>query len=139
MGQVGGGLGLPPEPLDKGAVDGELGEQHLERHRSLELAVHGPVDLGHAAAGDQMGQLVATRIDARCVDRFHGALSLRWVLSPTRYRQPGHGAAVVVVVAGTVVVVAGGGGPVTRCAGNVVVVVGTVVVVVVVVVVMLLT
>ena len=110
VGQVGGGLGLPPEPLDEGAVDGELGEQHLERDRSLELAVHGPVDLGHAAAGDQMGQLVATRIDARCLDRFHGALSLRWVLSPTRYGRAGHGAAVVVVVTGAVVVVVEGGG-----------------------------
>jgi hypothetical protein len=101
------------------------------------LAVHRPVDLGHAAAGDQMGQLVATRIDARCLDRFHGALSLRWVLSPTRYGQTGHGAAVV-VVKGAVVVVVGGGGAVTRFS-NVVVVVGTVVVVVVVVVVILVT
>ena len=148
MGEVGGGLGLPPETLDERAVDRELGEEHLERHGALELAVHRPVDLGHAAAHDQMGQLVATRIDARCLDRFHGALSLRWVPSPRRYVRAGHGAAVVVVtgtvvvVTGTVVVVVGGGSGVVVtlwCRRNVVVVVGIVVVVVVVVVVMLVT
>ena len=106
VGEVGGGLGLAAETLDEGAVDGELGEEHLERDRSLELAVHGPVDLGHAAAGDQVGQLVATRVDPRRVDRFHGALSLRWEPSPTRYGRVRHGAAVVVVT-GTVVVVTG--------------------------------
>ena len=59
VGQVGGGLGLPAEPLDEGLVDGELGEEHLEGDRPIELAVDGPVDLSHAAAGDQMGDLVA--------------------------------------------------------------------------------
>ena len=76
--QVGGRLRLPAEPLDEGAVDGELGEEHLEGDRPVELEVHGPVHLGHAAAGDQMRELVAARIDARVVDRLHGARSLRW-------------------------------------------------------------
>ena len=58
VGQVGGGLGLPAEPLDEGLVDGELGEEHLEGDRPIELAVDGPIDLGHPAARDQMGDLV---------------------------------------------------------------------------------
>ena len=64
MGEVGRRLGLPAEPLHEGPVDGELGEQDLEGDRPVELAVHGPVDLRHAAAGDQVGQLVAPRVDA---------------------------------------------------------------------------
>ena len=106
VGQVGGGLGFPAEALDEGAVDGELREEHLERHRSLELAVHGAVDLRHPAAGDQVGQLVATGVHPRRLDRFHGALSLRWEPSPTGNGRVRHGAAVVAVT-GTVVVVSG--------------------------------
>ena len=63
--EVGRGLGLPAEPLDEGAVDRELGEQHLEGDRAVEQAVVGPVDLGHAPAGDEVRQLVAVREDAR--------------------------------------------------------------------------
>ena len=59
MGEVGRRLRLPAEALDEGAVDRELGEQHLEGDGPIELEVHGPVHLGHPAAGDQMGQLVA--------------------------------------------------------------------------------
>ena len=60
VGQVGGRLSLPAEPLDEGLVDGELGEEHLEGDRPIELAVDGPVDLRHAAARHQMGDLVAS-------------------------------------------------------------------------------
>ena len=46
----------------KAAVDREFGEQDLEEgDRSVQQTVAGPVDLGHAAPGDQVGQLVAIR------------------------------------------------------------------------------
>ncbi len=51
-------LRLAPEALDEGAIDRELGEEHLEGDGPVELAVHGSVDLGHAAARDEMGRLV---------------------------------------------------------------------------------
>ena len=76
--EVGGGLGLPAEPLDEGLVDRELGEEDLEGDRPIELAVHRPVHLRHAAAGDQVGQLVATGIDPWRFDGLHGGPSLRW-------------------------------------------------------------
>ena len=105
MRQVGGGLGLAPEALDEGAVDRQLGEEHLERDGPIELAIHGAVDLGHAAAGDQVGHLIAARIDARVFDRLHGAQSLRWATSAkvaARALRVDHGTvtAVVVVVRG---------------------------------------
>ncbi len=78
VGQVGGGLGLPAEPLHKGLVDGELGKEDLEGDRPIELAVYRPIDLGHPTAGDQVGQLVATRIGARSLDGLHAEPSLRW-------------------------------------------------------------
>ena len=59
VGEVGGGLGLPAEPLDEGAVDRQLGEQDLEGDRTVEQAIVGAVDLGHPAPGDQMIELVA--------------------------------------------------------------------------------
>ena len=55
VGQVGGGLRLPAEPLDERAVDRELGEEDLQRHGPVELEVHGAVHLGHAAASDRGG------------------------------------------------------------------------------------
>ena len=51
-------LCLAPEALDEGAVDRQLGEEDLEGDRPIELAVHGSVDLCHAAARDEMGRLV---------------------------------------------------------------------------------
>ena len=112
MGEVGRRLRLPPEPLDEGAVHGELGEQDLEGDGPVELAVHGAVHLGHATASDQVGRLVSARIHTRIVDRLHGALSLRWELSRAGHERARHGApgAVVVVVAAVVVVTAAGTG-----------------------------
>ena len=57
--EVGGRLRLPAESLHEGPVDRELGEEHLQGHRAVQLAVTGPVDLGHASAGDEMRQFVA--------------------------------------------------------------------------------
>ena len=59
MGEVGGGLGLPPEALDEGVVDRQLREQDLQRHRTVEQQVLGQVHLGHPAPGDVADQLVA--------------------------------------------------------------------------------
>ena len=61
VGEVGGGLGLPPEALDEVPVDRELGEEHLERDRTIEQAVVGPVHLRHAPAGDEVRQFIAVR------------------------------------------------------------------------------
>ena len=76
MGEVGGRLRLPAEPLHERTVDGQLGEQDLERHRPVEESVVGAVDLGHAAPGDQVIQLVALGEDARRLVRFHVGQSL---------------------------------------------------------------
>ena len=57
--QVGGGLRLAAEAGDEGGVVGELGEQHLDRHRPVELEVAGEEHLGHAAPPESAVQLVA--------------------------------------------------------------------------------
>ena len=44
-------LGLEPPPESR--VGGELGGDHLERHRPSERDVGGPVDHAHAAAADE--------------------------------------------------------------------------------------
>ena len=59
MVEVGGGLRLAAEPLDEGRVGGELGEQHLDRDRTVEQQVAGEEHVGHAAAPDAALQLVA--------------------------------------------------------------------------------
>ena len=61
--QVGGRLGLPAEPLDEGAVDGQLREQDLQGDGPVEQQVPGQVDLGHPAAGDVADELVAVAED----------------------------------------------------------------------------
>ena len=61
--EVGGGLGLPPEPLHEGRVAGELGEQHLERDAAVEELVVGQVDLGHPAPGQVPDDFVPVRVD----------------------------------------------------------------------------
>ena len=84
------------------------GKSTLSANRPVQLEVHGAVHLGHAATSDQMGCLVAARIDPGIVDRLHGAQSLRWAPSATAYVRAVHGAAAaVVVVTGAVVVVVG--------------------------------
>ena len=76
MGQVGCGLGLAAEPLDERPVDRQLGEQDLEGHRTVEQPITGAVDLGHAAPGDQVVELVALREDTRRLGRVHVGQSL---------------------------------------------------------------
>src|SRR6202034_3193791 len=66
------GLCLPTEPLDEGPGGGELGEQNLEGDRAVEQPVSRPVDLGHAAAGDAVGELVAVGEDLGDLDGLHG-------------------------------------------------------------------
>src|SRR5690606_1511378 len=57
--EVGGGGGLPPEPLDERRVGGELGEEDLHGHGPVEELVAGEVHLGHAAAPEAAVELVA--------------------------------------------------------------------------------
>ena len=57
--EVGGRLGLAAEALDEVGVDGELGEQHLDRHLAIEQAVVAEEHVGHPAAPDALQQLVA--------------------------------------------------------------------------------
>jgi hypothetical protein len=69
--EVGGRLGLAAEALDEVGVDGELGEQHLDRHLTVEQAVVAQEDLGHAATPDALDQLVAVVDDRRSFARRH--------------------------------------------------------------------
>ena len=48
--EVGGRLGLAAEPLHEGRVLGVLGEEHLDRHGSVQQQVAGQVDVGHPPA-----------------------------------------------------------------------------------------
>ena len=57
--EVGGGLGLAPEPGHEVGVVGVLGEQDLDRDRPVELQVAGEEHLGHAALAEAAVQLVA--------------------------------------------------------------------------------
>ncbi len=59
VGQVGRGLGLAAEPLDEVRVGGELGEQHLDGHQTVEQQVAGQEHVGHAAAPDALLDFVA--------------------------------------------------------------------------------
>ena len=65
MVEVGGRLRLAAEALDEVGVDGELGEEHLDRHLAVEQAVVAQEDVGHAAAADALEQLVALVDDRR--------------------------------------------------------------------------
>ena len=53
------GLRLTPEPLDERRVLRELGEEHLQRDRTVEQLVTGQEDVGHASTTDPALQLVA--------------------------------------------------------------------------------
>src|SRR5581483_7942374 len=57
--QVGGRAGLAAEALDERAVRCELGEKHLDGHRS------GEEDLGHAAASEVLHDLIATVVNTQ--------------------------------------------------------------------------
>ena len=58
------GPGLGAEALHEGGVAGELGPQHLGRHRAAEREVVGFVDVGHPSARHVAAKLVAAREDA---------------------------------------------------------------------------
>jgi hypothetical protein len=58
--QVRGALRLTAEALDEVGVGRELGEQHLDRHRTVEQLVAGQEHVGHAAARDAAMQLIPT-------------------------------------------------------------------------------
>ena len=72
--EVGGRLRLAPEALDEVGVDGELGEQHLDRDLAVEQAVAPEEHVGHAAAPDALAQLVAIVDDRRSVVGRHCCL-----------------------------------------------------------------
>ncbi len=57
--EVGRRLRLAAEALDEVRVDGELGEQHLDRHRPVEQQVARQEHVGHAAAPDALLDFVA--------------------------------------------------------------------------------
>ena len=63
VGQVGGGLRFPAEPLDEGPVDRQLGEEDLDGDRPVEEEIPGQVHLGHPAPGDVADHLVAVAED----------------------------------------------------------------------------
>ena len=58
--QAGGGTDLAAEPLLEFGIVGQVREQHLQRHHAVDLAVVGTPDLAHAAAAQQLDQLVTT-------------------------------------------------------------------------------
>ena len=66
MVQPGGRLGLAPEAHEEVGVAGEVGSQHLDRDLSPEPGVVAQVDVGHAAAPDELTDLVASPQDAGC-------------------------------------------------------------------------
>ena len=76
MREVGGGLGLPAEPLDERPVDRQFGKQDLQCHRPIEQAVVGAVDLGHAPSSNEVVEFVALRKDTRRLGRVHVGQSL---------------------------------------------------------------
>ena len=62
---------LAAEPLDEVGVGGVLGEQHLDRHRTVEQPVAGEEHVGHAAAPDAAVDLVAV-VEDGAVGGAHG-------------------------------------------------------------------
>ena len=61
--EAGRGLGLPPEALHEGGVLGQVGDEHLHRHRAVEELVVAQVDLGHPALGQVADDAVAAAQD----------------------------------------------------------------------------
>ena len=57
--QPGSRLRLAAEPGEEVRVPGEVGAQHLDRDRATQTGVMAEVHLGHAAAADELGDLVA--------------------------------------------------------------------------------
>ncbi len=88
--EAGGEAGLAQEALAEGLVVGEVAGDHLQRHRSVERQVGGPVDDAHPAARDQRVDSIAAQRGADC--RFcHGAVIPPWPggrAPPPRRRGP---------------------------------------------------
>ena len=70
--EVGRCLGFAAEALDEVRVDGELREQHLDRHLAIEQAVVADEDVGHPATPDALDQLVAIVDDRRSLSHWPG-------------------------------------------------------------------
>src|SRR5690348_16664600 len=66
MVEPGGGLGLAAEPVEQRGVAGEVGAQHLDGDRPGEPGVVAVVDLGHAAAAEEVPDLVTPAEQAWC-------------------------------------------------------------------------
>ena len=69
VGEVGGGLGLSPEPLDEGFVVGELGVEDLDRHLPTKQGVLAQIDVGHPAAGQMRREVITL---GKGVGKVHG-------------------------------------------------------------------
>ena len=59
MVEVGRRLCLTAEAFDEGLIAGVLGEEHLDRHRTVEQEIACEVHVGHAAAGELAMELVS--------------------------------------------------------------------------------
>ncbi len=68
--EVGRRLGLTAETLDEVRVNGELGEQHLDRDLAVEQPVVAQEHVGHAAATDALEHLVALVDDHRSISHW---------------------------------------------------------------------
>jgi hypothetical protein len=84
--EVGGRLGLAAEALDEVGVDGELGEQDLDRDLAVEQEVLREEHVGHAAAPDAFVDLVPV-VD----DRGVAAATHRFTCSGPYQRAPRRG------------------------------------------------
>ena len=71
---------LAAKPLLEVGVFGQVREQHLQGHHAVDLAVVGAPDLAHAAAAQQLDQLVTTEWGAfhRLTITASVADDLRW-------------------------------------------------------------
>ena len=70
------GLRLAAEPGLEGRVAGEVGAQDLDRDGPAEARVVADVDLGHAAAADELADLVAAAEDPGCVVHHYWSLAV---------------------------------------------------------------
>ena len=67
VGELGGGHRLLAEPPHEGIVPGQVGQQHLDRHRAGQNGVDGLPHLRHPAGGDEADEPVAPVAECRGV------------------------------------------------------------------------
>jgi hypothetical protein len=64
LGEIGGRLSLSPKPLHKRIIDAELGEEHLQRHRSIQQGIASSIDIGHPTARDLLDRFIPRTISS---------------------------------------------------------------------------